>query len=146
MASAPIIVVCSANRPVMLQESVLSLVRQTVACDIIVSVPDDTHVLTETRSLAGVTVVQGAHGLCAQRNAALRHIKDEPPAIFFFDDDVEVDEEYVSHMLRAFEEQPAMVLGDGLNVGLGEAPGSVDRQTARELIQRQSHVTVCHPD
>jgi GT2 family glycosyltransferase len=137
MALAPIIVVCSANRPVMLHESVLSLVRQTVACDIIVSVPDDTHVLTETRNLAGVIVVQGAHGLCAQRNAALRHLKDQPSAVFFFDDDVEVDEEYVYQMLRAFEEQPAIVLGNGLNLGLGEAPGSLNRQTARALIRRQ---------
>jgi GT2 family glycosyltransferase len=137
MASAPIIVVCSANRPVMLHESVLSLVRQTAACDIIVSVPDDTHVLPETRKLAGVIVVKGAHGLCAQRNAALRHLRNEPSAVFFFDDDVEVDEEYVSHMLRAFDEEPDMGLGDGLKLGLEEAPGSLNRQTARELIRRR---------
>jgi GT2 family glycosyltransferase len=134
--SAPVIVVCSANRPVILHESVLSLVSQTVDCDIVVSVPDERHVLAETRNLAGVIVVQGAHGLCAQRNAALRHINHEPSAVFFFDDDVEVDQEYVSHMLRLFEEQPGIVLGDGLNVGVGP-PGSVSRQMARELIRRQ---------
>lgn len=118
----------------MLHESVLSLVHQTTPCEIILSVPDESHVLDETRRLPRVRLVTGARGLCAQRNHALSSVHSECSAIFFFDDDVEVDCDYVGHMLAMLEQDSTISLAVGLNLGRGAAPGSLDREKAKGLI------------
>ena len=118
----------------MLHESVLSLVRQTTPCEIIVSVPDLSHVLEETTRLPRVAVVTGSRGSCAQRNSALSFIRGECAAIFFFDDDVEVDCDYVGHMLAMLEKDSTIALAAGLNLGRGAVAGSLDRDKAKGLI------------
>lgn len=136
--TSPVAIFCSINRPEMLHDSVLCAVRQTVSCHIIVSVPEDKDVAAETRALEGVTVVTGRRGLTAQRNHALRAIDGSPEAIIFLDDDVELDKYYVEQILRTYREHPEVAMVNGANLAHGIYPaGSLDRATARELIERR---------
>ena len=136
--TSPVAIFCSINRPEMLHDSVLCAVRQTVSCHIIVSVPEDKDVAAETRALEGVTVVTGRRGLTAQRNHALRAIDGTPEAIIFVDDDVELDKYYVEQILRTYREHPEVAMVNGANLAHGIYPaGSLDRETARELIERR---------
>jgi GT2 family glycosyltransferase len=123
----------------MLHDSVLCLVEQTVPCRIVISVPTKEHLSPKTLALPSVELVLGAVGLCAQRNAAMRHIDDTLGTIFFFDDDVEIERHYVEEMLRLFEERPGVMLANGDNVGFGAIPGTLTREIARELIRSQQY-------
>ncbi len=122
----------------MLHESVLSAVDQSVRGRIIISVPDETHVLPETLALPGVELLIAPIGSCAQRNAAFGRVSDRSGVVFFFDDDVEIEAHYVQNMLRLFEQHPAVSLASGVNVGLGAAPGSLTRLVAKDLIKARS--------
>ncbi len=130
-------IICSLNRPQMLHETVLSLVHQTTPCEIIVSVPDESHVLNETCRLPRVRLVTGSKGSCAQRNSALSSVRGECAAIFFFDDDVEVDCDYIRHMLAMLEKDSGVALAAGLNLGRGAIPGSLDREKAKRFIREK---------
>lgn len=135
-SSVPVIVICSVNRPELLHESVLSLLEQTIPCRILITVPGEKHVSPKTRALPGVEIIlSAAPGSCAQRNAALRHVDPACAVIFFFDDDVEVEEHYVEEMLRAFEQHPSIMVASGVNLGLGSPPGTLTRAAARDLIR-----------
>lgn len=132
---SPVVIFPSINRPQMLHESVLSVVKQSVPSRILVSVPGKEHVSPETLALPGVELVLSPRGLCAQRNTALRQIADRDTVIFFFDDDVEVERRYVEEMLLLFEQRPTVSLASGINVGLGAPAGTLTRDTAKSLIQ-----------
>src|SRR3984957_8723219 len=135
--TSPVAIFCSINRPEMLHESILCAVRQTVACQIIVSVPEDKDVSAETRALDFVTVVTGRRGLTAQRNHALRSIHGSPEAIIFLDDDVELDKYYVEQILRTYREHPEVAMVNGANVADGVYPaGSLSREMTKELIKK----------
>jgi GT2 family glycosyltransferase len=136
-STPPVIVFCSVNRPEMLHESVLCAVRQTVPCQIIVSVPDEKDVCPETRSLSSVVVLTGTRGLTAQRNHALNSIQGQPEAIVFLDDDVEVEDHYVERILETYRARPDVAIVNGANLAHGIYPaGSLDRDTAKQLIQK----------
>lgn len=134
-------IVASINRPQILHESILSLARQTVPCDILIAAPNKDHVLAATLALPNVKGVFGATGLCGQRNLALSSIKTRPKVIFCFDDDVEVEEHYVERMLEMFEANPEVALANGDNLGLGAAPGTLTRDNAKALIRRALEIS-----
>ena len=135
---SPVAVFCSVNRPDMLHESILCVVRQTVPCHIIVSVPEEKDVSPATRALASVKVVMGSRGSCVQRNLALRSIEGTPEAIFFLDDDVELDKHYVERILTTYREHPEVAIVNGANLAHGIYPaGSLTRETAQRLIQKR---------
>ena len=135
--TSPVAIFCSMNRAEMLHESILCAVRQTVTCQIIVSVPEDKDVAAETRSLDFVTVVTGQRGSAVQRNNALRSIQGSPEAIIFLDDDVELDERYVEQILRTYREHPEVAMVNGANLAHGiYPPGTLDRETAKKLIEK----------
>lgn len=137
--TTPAIIVCSANRPEMLHDSLLSLVRQSVRSHIFVSVPDLSHVLEDTKRLPNVSIVVGRLGLTSQRNAALRSIRHQPQVIFFFDDDVECEEHYVEEMLSAFHQHPEAVIVGGTNLAQGiYSAGVLDRKLAQQLIEEHT--------
>ena len=135
--TSPVAIFCSMNRPEMLHESILCAVRQTVTCQIIVSVPEDKDVAAETRSLDFVRVVTGQRGSAVQRNNALRSIQGSPEAIIFLDDDVELDERYVEQILRTYRERPEVAMVNGANLAHGIYPaGTLDREMAKKLIEK----------
>jgi GT2 family glycosyltransferase len=131
----------------MLHESVLCAVHQTVPCQIIVSVPADKDVSSDTRALESVTVITGSHGLTAQRNLALRSIKGTPEAIVFLDDDVELDERYIEEILSTYRAHPEVAVVNGANLAHGiYLAGSLDRSTAKDLIRRRRETSIKVPD
>src|SRR5580698_338619 len=72
------VVICSANRPRVLAETVDSLLhRQRVPPrEIIISVFDEAHVLAETRANRAVRVVLSPKpGTCIQRNVAAKVVR-----------------------------------------------------------------------
>ncbi len=84
--------------------------------------------------------VFGHKGSCAQRNAALDAIENAPPVVFFFDDDVEVEERYVQNMLELYEEDSQVALANGTNLGLGAPPGTLTLEHAKALIRSNLHM------
>lgn len=126
----------------MLHESVLCAVEQSVPARIIISVPGERHVLPETLALPGMELLIAPPGLCAQRNAALRTIRDREGVIFFFDDDVEIETHYAEKMLQLFQQRPEVSLASGINLGSGTRPGSLTRESARELIKARLAASV----
>jgi hypothetical protein len=134
----PIAVFCSANRPAILHESILCLMKQTLTCPILVSVPLEKDLSDLTRQMQGIEIVYGAAGLCAQRNRALSVIKGRPEFIAFFDDDVEVEAHYMEELQNTFREHPSVVLVNGANLAHGiYHAGTLTREMSRTLIEGQ---------
>jgi GT2 family glycosyltransferase len=80
---------------------------QTRAPDeVIVSAPDETHVLPFKAKTFPISYVFGRQGLCAQRNQALDRALDRSDIITFFDDDFLPADQYLDRLTSAFEEHP----------------------------------------
>lgn len=71
--------------------------------EVVVSVPDPTHVQPFSASRLHVSYVFGKKGLCAQRNQALDRIMGRFDIITFFDDDFLPANDYLATLLEAFE-------------------------------------------
>ena len=85
------VVVCSANRPDVLSETIESLRhgQSLQPAEIIVSVFNPAHVPEKIRTDPGVrVVVSSRQALSAQRNAAIKVVRT--PYTLFLDDDVEI--------------------------------------------------------
>jgi GT2 family glycosyltransferase len=134
----PVAVFCSVNRPEILHESVLCLKKQTIPCPIFVSVPSDADVSVLTRQLPGIEIVYGTRGASAQRNRALRMIQGNPEFIAFFDDDMEVEANYMEELQRTYRAHRSIVLVNGANLAHGiYRAGTLTREIARQLIEDQ---------
>jgi GT2 family glycosyltransferase len=127
------VVICSANRPDVLAETIDSVLRgQSVPpLEIIISVFNRTHVTEETRARQGVRVVlSGIQGTCAQRNAAARVVRT--PYTLFLDDDVELAANFIESMERLLDESEDAVAATGFLVIDGaRGDGGLDRSAAR---------------
>jgi GT2 family glycosyltransferase len=126
----------------MLHDSVLTVIRQSEPCFVLISVPEDNAVLPETRNLPGVRVLVGTRGTCVQRNQALRSIEHRPECILFLDDDVELDHHYVREILACYRRHPSVAVVNGRNLAHGIfSAGTVDRALACRLIEdyRREH-------
>jgi len=94
-------IICTLNRPLILHDTVLSILRQScVPVQIVIASPDPKHVLTETLSLPGVEFVVAPLGASKQRNAGLDRIDPEMDLIVFLDDDIELSQSYFAEMIR----------------------------------------------
>jgi GT2 family glycosyltransferase len=115
MSKATTLIVCTINRPAILDETLRSLLSQDLfSSPIIVSSGSEASTRPETANLSGVTVVTGTKGLTKQRNSALNLV--ESKYILFLDDDVELDAHYVDSMEELFDRHPEIVLASGLAV------------------------------
>jgi len=77
-----VIVICSADRPQTLHETVAALVRQTIApAAILLSLCDQQSLLDETARLPLVRVIYGLRGLTKQRNTSLSELPAETPVL-----------------------------------------------------------------
>jgi glycosyltransferase involved in cell wall biosynthesis len=127
------IVICSANRPDVLAETVDSIVLRQLKPpqEIIISVFDQLHVAQVTRAHPMVQVVHSKiRGTCAQRNVAARLVQSE--YTLFLDDDVELAPDFIESMEQLLAKRLDAVAATGILVVDG-APGDkgLDRQTAR---------------
>jgi GT2 family glycosyltransferase len=130
------VVICSANRPEVLAETVESVLcgQSVPPLEIIISVFNQTHVTEETRARPGVRVVLSSiQGTCAQRNAAARVVRT--PYTLFLDDDVELAANFIESMERLLDHATDAVGATGFLVidGARSARGDagLDRSVAR---------------
>jgi glycosyltransferase involved in cell wall biosynthesis len=128
------IVICSANRPDVLAETVDSVVRgqSLPPREIIVSVFNQKHVAEKTRAHSAVRVVlSDIQGTSVQRNMAAKLVRT--PYTLFLDDDVELAHNFIESMERLLEEAEDAVGATGFLVVDGAQGGDtgLDRKLAR---------------
>jgi glycosyltransferase involved in cell wall biosynthesis len=127
------IVICSANRPAVLSETVDSLLHyQSVrVCEIIISVFDEAHVAEKTRAHKAVRVVLSPRqGTSVQRNVAIQLVRTR--YTLFLDDDVELAPNFIDSMERLLEKSENAVAAAGFLVIDGSRRDTgLDRKLAR---------------
>ena len=131
MSSATTIVICTINRPAIVDETLRSLVGMPAfQSEIIVSSGSDSSLLPETAMLPGLRIVTGVKGLTRQRNAALSLVASK--YVLFLDDDVELDAAYIDRMESLLDAHPDVVIACGHAV--------IDRFETRVPVTREMAV------
>ena len=129
------IVICSANRPQVLTDTIDSLLggQSIPVREILVSVFNQEHVTERTKATSGVrVVVSERQGTSAQRNAALKEV--QTPYTLFLDDDVELAPNFVESMERLMEEIEDAVAATGFVVADGaQGDTGLDRSFAASV-------------
>jgi glycosyltransferase involved in cell wall biosynthesis len=127
MSRATTLVVCTINRPAILDETLRSLLSQPrFESRIVVSGGSEDSAQPETAELRDVTFISGTKGLTRQRNAALSLVGSK--YVLFLDDDVELDTQYIESMEALFDSRPEIVLASGHAV--------LDRLATRAVVTR----------
>jgi GT2 family glycosyltransferase len=130
------VVVCSANRPDALAETIESLTRtQSVQPrEIIVSLFDRAHAPEKiTANPAVRIVVSRKQALSAQRNAAIRLVRT--PYTLFLDDDVEIAPNFIESMEKLLEAAEDVVVATGFVVVDGvRGDTGIERESARAAV------------
>ncbi len=131
------VVIPSLGRRNVLHETVLSLDRQSRKADeILLSVVDpEQDVLPETLEIEGVRLVSGRKGLTCQRNTAINSVHPECELICFFDDDVELQPNYLGNCCQFMSEHPEVVGMSGEFIANGAATGEISRREALRMVQ-----------
>jgi len=130
------VVIASANRATALEETVSCVLRQSRRpAEIVLSVPQgEGHVSASTARLPDVKIIRGEVGLTRQRNRAVDALAAEIELVAFLDDDVELRNDYLSAIARAFCERPDVVFLRGHMVVNGLACNGSERTRARALL------------
>jgi succinoglycan biosynthesis transport protein ExoP len=127
------VVICSANRPDVLAETVDSVLRgqSLPPREIIVSIFNQKHVAERTAAHPAVRVVlNGRQGTCVQRNVAAKLVRT--PYTLFLDDDVELAPNFIESMERLQGEAEDAIAATGVLVVDGaRGDTGVDRKLAR---------------
>jgi glycosyltransferase involved in cell wall biosynthesis len=98
--------------------------QTSLPSDVIVSAPDQSHVVDYCAKNYRLSFVFGAEGLCAQRNAALNLALESADIVTFFDDDFIPEQDYIKKLLMAFDEFPnAAVITGNLIADGAKGPG-----------------------
>jgi glycosyltransferase involved in cell wall biosynthesis len=104
------------NRPGDMHAFMPTLANQTVLPDefIVVDAGDPSNLESEMQNLLGDTGItlkylRSEKGLCTQRNVALDHAIGD--IIFFFDDDVELEPEYIEKIMECFSIETSPPVG-----------------------------------
>lgn len=137
------VIICSANRPAILHDTVLGLLKQKVRpISVILSLYNESSVLAETQALPNVRCILGPQGSSVQRNSAipLAHT----PFVLFLDDDVELATDYIEQMERVATEDPSIVAASGKVVADGAADGKgIGREAAIKAVLEYSGSRAC---
>ena len=129
------VIVPTYGRPELVERTVARLAGQTRRPDaILISAPDASHVGLIANDALPVRLVDGSHGLAAQRNAALRALDSDIAIVVFFDDDFLPADDYLENVAAVFSADPGCavltgdVLADGINsrgIGFEDAERSL---------------------
>lgn len=140
------VVICSYGRPTVLDDTVQSLLRQTLTPEeILIVTPAGGHVEERTLQRERVRFVQSAKGLTIQRNTALDHLADTD-LIAFVDDDMELCPSYLAQMRRLFLEDSQVTVASGRMLADGGRGTEVSRQNALTLChEAEAHIDVVAP-
>lgn len=118
------VVIASVGRPTLVLDIISRLQAQSEPpTQIIVSVPDMSS-LPEPwhgKTPPDLTIVTGARGLTAQRNAGIAALSTEIELVVFFDDDAIPHAEYLEQASRTFHARPDVVGLTGLVLADGAA-------------------------
>jgi GT2 family glycosyltransferase len=130
------VVICSANRPCVLAETVDSVIRgqSLPPREIIISVVNQKHVAEKTRAHSAVRVVLSSRqGTCVQRNVAAKLVRTR--YTLFLDDDVELASNFIESMEHLLEESKDAIAATGFMVVDGaQGDTGLDRKSARSHI------------
>jgi len=137
------VVICSVNRPTILHATVVGLIKQTVQPDsILLSLCDESSVVSETKAVPGVRCIFGAKGLTVQRNTAIPLVPT--PYTLYLDDDVELAPDYIEQMERVFSEDPAISAAMGRVVADGARGGQgIEREVAIQAVLESTGIPAC---
>lgn len=128
------VVVCSANRPEVLAETIESLLhgQSLQPHEIIVSVFNQAHVPEKIKSAVRV-VVSNRQALSAQRNAAIKAVRTR--YTLFLDDDVEIAPNFIASMESLLDEAEDVVVATSFVVADGvRGDTGVERGPARTAV------------
>jgi len=137
------VIICTVNRPTILHETVLGLLKQTVQPgSIILSLCDEDSALSETRALPLVRCILGPQGSSVQRNTAIPLVRT--PYALFLDDDVELAHDYIEQMERIFAADPSIAAASGRIVADGAKDGKgIQRDAAVKAVLEYSGSRAC---
>jgi glycosyltransferase involved in cell wall biosynthesis len=137
------VIICSVNRPTILHATVMGILKQTVQPHaIVLSLCDESSVLSETRALPGVRCVFGPKGLTLQRNTAIPLVPT--PFALYLDDDVELAPDYVEKMEHILAEDPSIAAALGNVVADGARGGQgIEREAAIEAVLKDGRGGAC---
>lgn len=108
------IIICTRNRPDDLKKTIPSILAQTRLPDefLVVDSSDDLRLENDLNSIASPFLIRYFHtspGLTLQRNVGIRNAKGD--LLFFFDDDVELDVDYIQRIEKVFFEDTQRDIG-----------------------------------
>ncbi|HEY1987108.1 MAG TPA: glycosyltransferase family 2 protein [Terracidiphilus sp.] len=127
------IVLCSYGRPAVLDQTVESILNQTVCPEeILIVCPSLEHVQEQTLERERVRFIASRRGLTYQRNTALDHIRDTD-IVAFLDDDIELCPSYLESMTRLFQHDPDVIVASGHMLADGGRGTQVSRAAAKTL-------------
>lgn len=136
------VIIPSVGRPDVLDATLDSILRQSAPPDeIIVCVPDRADVLDRSAMRQSVQVLVGPRGSPHQRNYALRHLDPAAEIVSFFDDDVELEADYLANARRFFACTPDVVLFWGKPLADGVKIGGISRSAARAVVEQVGDIT-----
>jgi len=119
------VVICTRNRPNQVSALIEGLVNQSLQPDLVVVVDasDDALVWSDTRTSFdtpgvdawpfSIELIRAQPGLPRQRNIALVAIEERAELVHFFDDDVELEPDYLLEIYKAFSTNPMLVGASG---------------------------------
>lgn len=124
--------IATANRAAVVERT-LDLIRenQTHQARLIVSIASLSD-FTRTGEQDDATVLMGARGLTAQRNAILR--SSDADIVAFFDDDFLPSPDFVEEALRLFSENPDIVVATGKVIADGARTGGLEFEEGFRLL------------
>jgi len=127
----------TAGRRAMLSETLLELLRQTRAPDMVVicpAAPDD----VDEQVVAGLSypaqVVSGPRGLCAQRNQILEAVEGIADIVVFFDDDFFPCRDFLAQLEAVFLARPDAVMVTGEVLADGATGPGLSLEEARACV------------
>jgi glycosyltransferase involved in cell wall biosynthesis len=139
------VVLCSYGRPVVLDQTVESVLNQTVKPDeILIVCPTPEHVQERTLDRERVRFITSRRGLTFQRNTALDNFGDTD-LVAFLDDDIELCPSYLESMVYLFQGDPEVIVASGHMLADGGRGVQVSRATAKQLCASAEIELANHP-
>ena len=127
------VILCSFGRPGVLDETVDSILNQTLLPEeILIACPSPVHVEERTLGRDRVRFIATPLGLTLQRNAALEQV-GETDLIAFIDDDMELCSTYLERMAKLFALDSELIVASGRMLEDGGRGTAVSRSKARTL-------------
>ena len=129
-------IIPSTNRAAVLHETVAGLARQSRPPDeILLSVVDPGRdVMPATLCVGGVRVIAGPKGSTYQRNTAIDNLRAECTLVSFFDDDIELQPDYLLHCRAYLSHHPEVVGVSGHALADGTLTGEIPREEAIRML------------